>query len=229
VTPVSHRGNGPRERSAGRHAEHGKVTICHATGSDTNPYVQITISRNALKAHARHQDGRDILSVPPGGCPGGVGSSALAGGPAKASICHATGSLTNPFVLITVAFSAVLAHERHHGDADIVNPQGPCPGGNVAEGGVAGVYAASGKRLRIADGTMSGPSSEAAGTGGVKGVSASSPGSAKPAAARSGGSGSEGPGGSLPFTGVDLLAVVLIGTLSLLAGWRIRKAAASRS
>ena len=28
-----------------------KVTICHRTGSSTNPYVVITISRNALSAH----------------------------------------------------------------------------------------------------------------------------------------------------------------------------------
>src|SRR6266480_4011539 len=67
------------EATSGRHAERGKVTICHATGSATNPYVEITISRNALKAHARHQDGRDLLSVPAGGCPTGAGSPVLEG------------------------------------------------------------------------------------------------------------------------------------------------------
>lgn len=41
-------GNGPN----------GKVTICHRTGSETNPIVVITISRNALPAHlANHGDG----------------------------------------------------------------------------------------------------------------------------------------------------------------------------
>ena len=47
----------------------GKVTICHATGSASNPYVQITISQNAVregKGHNRdgHQAGEDI--IPPG-------------------------------------------------------------------------------------------------------------------------------------------------------------------
>jgi hypothetical protein len=35
----------------------GKVTICHRTGSETNPIVVITISKNALPAHLRHGDG----------------------------------------------------------------------------------------------------------------------------------------------------------------------------
>ena len=50
-------------------AAHQKTTICHATGSATNPYVEITISDRALKAHAAHQDGRDIIPAPGGGCP----------------------------------------------------------------------------------------------------------------------------------------------------------------
>jgi hypothetical protein len=47
----------------------GRVTICHATGSATNPYVQITVSENAVRdgrGHNRnnHQGGEDI--IPPG-------------------------------------------------------------------------------------------------------------------------------------------------------------------
>jgi len=49
----------------------GKVTICHATGSATNPYVEITISVNAVAAHERHQGGRDIIPAPEEGCPPG--------------------------------------------------------------------------------------------------------------------------------------------------------------
>jgi hypothetical protein len=52
------------------HGPQGKTTICHATGSATNPYVEITISDNALPAHTTHQDGRDIVPAPAGGCPG---------------------------------------------------------------------------------------------------------------------------------------------------------------
>jgi hypothetical protein len=47
-----------------------KETICHATGSVTHPYVQITISENAVEAHRRHQNGQDIIPAPAAGCPG---------------------------------------------------------------------------------------------------------------------------------------------------------------
>jgi len=50
-------------------ASPAKVTICHATGSASNPYVQITVSENAVRegrGHNRdgHQNGEDI--IPPG-------------------------------------------------------------------------------------------------------------------------------------------------------------------
>ena len=39
-----------------------KVTICHATGSEKNPYVIITPSKQGvLNGHVGHQDGRDII------------------------------------------------------------------------------------------------------------------------------------------------------------------------
>ena len=41
----------------------GKVGICHATGSSTNPYVFITVDEHAVKAHQNHQDHRDIIGV----------------------------------------------------------------------------------------------------------------------------------------------------------------------
>ena len=45
------------------------VTICHATGSLTHPYVTITVSASALDAHKKHQDRRDIIPAPSKGCP----------------------------------------------------------------------------------------------------------------------------------------------------------------
>src|SRR5436305_1353772 len=69
--------------------DHGKTTICHATGSATNPYVEITISNNAIPAHRRHQDGRDIIPAPAEGCPG---AAAPATQPAQDQAAAPTGS-----------------------------------------------------------------------------------------------------------------------------------------
>jgi hypothetical protein len=44
------------------HDQEVKVTLCHATGSQHNPYVRITISVNgAYNGHLNHQDDRDIV------------------------------------------------------------------------------------------------------------------------------------------------------------------------
>lgn len=45
----------------------GKITICHATSSENNPYNEITIDRNGLNGHGDHED--DIIPAPEGGCP----------------------------------------------------------------------------------------------------------------------------------------------------------------
>jgi fibro-slime domain-containing protein len=52
--------------------EKGQITICHATASASNPYIKITISENALKAHKEHHDGKDIIPAPAEGCPSSV-------------------------------------------------------------------------------------------------------------------------------------------------------------
>jgi hypothetical protein len=45
----------------------GKITICHATSSKTNPYNEITVSVNGLNGHDKHPG--DIIPAPAGGCP----------------------------------------------------------------------------------------------------------------------------------------------------------------
>ena len=97
-----------------------KISICHATGSDSNPYVEITISENGLNGHyAQGVHDGDIVPAPAGGCPGGDnGDHADDHGDngsdsKKVTICHATGSEKNPYVVITIAEKAWL--ERAQG------------------------------------------------------------------------------------------------------------------
>lgn len=117
-----------------------KITICHATGSETNPYVPITISLNALKAHMGHQHEEDIIPANNGkALPGGrnldkadwwnAGCAKPAGSPhedkdKKITICHATGSESNPYVVITIALQGLNGHagDHHQHSADIIPP-----------------------------------------------------------------------------------------------------------
>ncbi|MFL5894512.1 MAG: hypothetical protein ACJ76Z_05295 [Thermoleophilaceae bacterium] len=79
-TPGTPRKGGREDRPA------GKITICHATRSEKNPYVEITISVNGLHGHgptdsdpvSRHHAGswKDIIPAPAGGCPSTVSTEA---------------------------------------------------------------------------------------------------------------------------------------------------------
>lgn len=105
----------------------GKITICHATSSATNPFVEITISTAGLAGHGGHA--HDIVPAPAEGCPTGAVGRPGPTPPGKITICHATGSQTNPFVIITVSTSAIPAHTGH-GDIIPAPASGICTAGN---------------------------------------------------------------------------------------------------
>ncbi|MGA1630328.1 MAG: hypothetical protein ACO39P_08430, partial [Ilumatobacteraceae bacterium] len=109
-----------------------RISICHATGSETNPYVEITVDANGLNGHGAHDD--DIIPAPADGC----GQRAIrqaqsvtsSTAPRRITICHATGSETNPYVEITVDANSLSGHGDHPGDI-IPAPAGGCNINNV--------------------------------------------------------------------------------------------------
>jgi hypothetical protein len=168
------RGNGGGERGSA-HAKAGKVTLCHATGSETNPFVEITVSANAIpNAHDVHQHDEDIIPAPASGCPGGSSSGNGPGGNGGPP----------PGVVST--------------------PGGQTTAGETPDQGVGGVSEEGG----------SGPSDD----GGVLG--ANQGGGDEAGAAR------ETTGSSLPFTGLGLGLLAAIGLLLAVAGSHLRRRAA---
>jgi len=94
-----------------------QISLCHATGSETNPYVQLTINYTGLHGHEGHAG--DIIPAPAGGCP-------TPPPPQRISLCHATGSATNSYVQLTISYTGLHGHEGHAGDI-IPAPVGGCP------------------------------------------------------------------------------------------------------
>jgi CHRD domain len=132
---------------AGVTASPAKLTICHKTGSQSNPWRRITVSSRAftspsstsgqtLRAHMRHTG--DAIVVGTGACPAASATpSPTSTPPSRITICHKTGSSTNPYRRITVSSRAVTnpnsqsgqvlrGHMRHVGD--LILPGAPaCP------------------------------------------------------------------------------------------------------
>lgn len=98
----------------------GEITFCHANGSETDPYDEVTVNANGLSGHGQHEG--DIFMVSEEeGCPAGpvvIGD--------KITICHATSSEKNPYNLITVSVNGLNGHDKHDGDI-IPAPADGCP------------------------------------------------------------------------------------------------------
>jgi hypothetical protein len=118
------------------HETEHKVTICHATGSATNPYVEITVDEHSLKNGHTAAKG-DIIPAPASGCPTAAPTQGATAGEQEQQeqsscgtttrtetvqvvdgIWHHTGSKTNPYVLIHPSSNS--AHWTKHED-DIPN------------------------------------------------------------------------------------------------------------
>jgi len=133
-----------------------KVTICHKTGSDSNPWRRITVSSRAmtkpnsksgivLRGHLRHAG--DAIVVGTAACPSPTLTPApTTTPPTKITICHKTGSTTNPYRRITVSSRAVTnpnspagkvlrGHMGHTGDI-LMPGAAACPSGTQTDQGV---------------------------------------------------------------------------------------------
>ena len=133
-----------------------KVTICHDTGSASNPWRRISVSGRAvtnprsgagrvLRGHLRHTG--DAVVVGAAACPAPAVTPAKTSAPAtRVTICHATGSTSNLFRRITISSRAVTSpssssgkvlrgHLRHRGDL-LMPGTAACPSGSPTNQGV---------------------------------------------------------------------------------------------
>ena len=138
-----------RGATAGTEAAPAKITICHKTGSASNPWRKVTVSSRAmtnpksksgkvLRAHMRHTG--DAIIAGTAACPSAAATPAPTSTPAsRMTICHKTGSTANPYRRITVSSRAVTnpnspagktlrGHMRHSGDM-VLPGANACPGG----------------------------------------------------------------------------------------------------
>src|ERR687897_2496754 len=132
-----------------------KLTICHETGSASNPWRRITVSSRAmanpksnsgktLRAHLRHTG--DAVVVGTAACPSPSATPAPTSTPAtKITICHKTGSDANPYRRITISSRAVTnpnspagktlrGHMGHAGDI-LLPGASACPSGTQTNQG----------------------------------------------------------------------------------------------
>lgn len=184
----------------------GKITICHATKSHTNPYVEITISVNGLHGHGpaedpHHHDGswKDIIPAPEGGCPTTVGEQ------------QTSPSTTEQQSSTTTTLSNDVA--KFVAPAPEVAATAPAPEA-APQQAVLGVRA---------EGTA--PAGDESNPGASKVLGATASGNTAPKAALAVRADDES--GKLPFTGFELAIVLLAAAAALLGGFALRRATAN--
>lgn len=203
-----------------------RTTICHSTGSQTNGFVEITVANPSLPAHERHGD---LVPAPAGGCPGASSDRSRE----RIDICHATGSETNPYVLLEdMPMPSLNGHGDHEGDI-IPAPEGGCPAsqqpaGTLTEDVPPGAFAprsTEGPPPGAGEQHNSHNSPSDVPVSGVLGATSEVPAqSALPAEAGN----SHNSGGSLPFTGLQLLLLAALGAGAIAGGHALRRGGAIR-
>lgn len=98
----------------------GKITICHATSNQNNPYEEITINVNGLNGHGEHENDVFPISAEEG-CPSDTVTNT-----GKITICHATNSKKNAYNQITISENGLNGHDKHADDI-IPMPASGCP------------------------------------------------------------------------------------------------------
>jgi hypothetical protein len=149
---VTAQGEGATTRTV---AAPSKLTICHETGSASNPWRRITVSSRAmanpksqsgklLRAHLKHTG--DAIVVGTAACPSVAATPTTSAPATKITICHKTGSDSSPYRRITISSRAVTnpssesgkllrGHMRHTGDL-LMPGVTPCPSGTQTGQGV---------------------------------------------------------------------------------------------
>ncbi|HEX6714497.1 MAG TPA: hypothetical protein VF066_13980 [Thermoleophilaceae bacterium] len=181
-----------------------KITICHATKSHTNPYVAITISVNGLNGHGpaedpHHHDGswKDIIPAPnPDAKDGGCPSQVTEQVNTGKKNEHSTTTQQSTEVAKFVAATPEVA---------AIAPATETPQQVVLGEHVSGTTPAA---------------AEAPAESKVLGVQASGSAPKAAVAARA----ADESEGTLPFTGMELVLVLLAAAAALLGGFALRRA-----
>lgn len=89
----------------------GEVTFCHANDDESKSYEEIVVNVDGLDGHGDHEE--DVFPISEAdGCP----ASTVVVNDGRVTICHATGSMKNPYVEIIVSVNGLNGHEKHSGD-----------------------------------------------------------------------------------------------------------------
>jgi hypothetical protein len=178
----------------------GKVILCHATDSETNPYTPIEVATPAaVNAHLGHGD---IASVG-GDCP-----VAIVVPPAGESvtICVRTGIEGTPFALATVTAEQLPGHLAQGAVATV---GGACPGAVVLPVGFTSPVAPAGRVLQAS-------------------VTEATPARVEQQLLSSRVQVAENRG-ALPVTGVEVGSMVIVGLAMLVVGGRLVRSGRLRS